>query len=264
MDNADKGQVSSSAAEIYEAFFVPALFQEWPPEVAADLQAGQKVLDVACGTGVLAHTAARIVGASGEVTGLDINEGMLAVARSKSSDITWKQGRAEDLPFEDNIFDAVVSQFGLMFFEDREAALMEMVRVLKPGGYLAVAVWNSLDNTPGYASMFALLQRMFGDEVANSLRYPFILGDTEALKALFDGIGLNEITVKTIDKPARFPSLQAWVYTEIKGWVLSDVLTDEQTTQLVNEAEKELATYVVDDGTVRFSAPAHIVSGVKA
>lgn len=125
------GQVAASAAEVYEQFLVPALFAEWPPHVlaAAGVQAGDRVLEVACGTGILARAAENIVGPSGTVVGVDINEGMLAVARTKSSTIDWKAGAAEALPFEAASFDRVVSQFGLMFFQDPRKALAEMRRV---------------------------------------------------------------------------------------------------------------------------------------
>ena len=82
---------------------------------------------------------------------------------------TWRHGRAEELPFDDHTFDAVISQFGLMFFEDRQAAIREMFRVLRPGGRLAVAVWDSLENTPGYLAVTELLQRLFGAEAADAL-----------------------------------------------------------------------------------------------
>ena len=90
------------------------------------------MLDVACGTGVLARAVADRVGAKGSVVGLDVNPGMLAVAERLAPSITWRQGRAESLPFEKEDFDAVLSQFALMFFEDQVAALEEMKRVLRP------------------------------------------------------------------------------------------------------------------------------------
>jgi ubiquinone/menaquinone biosynthesis C-methylase UbiE len=150
MEEQSTGQVTRSAAEIYEEFFVPALFREWAPRVAAaaHLAAGDTVLDVACGTGVLAREAAQRVAPRGAVTGLDRNEGMLAVARRAAPAVDWRVGRAESLPFADGAFAAVVSQFGLMFFEDRVAALKEMWRVLRPGRRLAVAVWDSLSAAP--------------------------------------------------------------------------------------------------------------------
>lgn len=114
MEESEKGQVSTSAAKIYESFYLPALFQEWVGRVCATatLASGESVLDVGCGTGVLAREALDHVNPNGRVVGLDVNEGMLAVAQSASSDIDWKLGQAEALPFEAGTFDAVVSQFG--------------------------------------------------------------------------------------------------------------------------------------------------------
>lgn len=266
VNQSDQGQVNANAAEVYEEFFVPALFEEWTNRVvdAAGIQPGHKVLDVACGTGVLARTVANRVGPAGSVVGLDVNKGMLAVAARIAPEIEWRQGQAETLPFDDASFDAVVSQFGLMFFENRQAAIQEMVRVLRPGGRLAVAVWDSLDNTPGYAAMVKLLQRLFGDKVANGLRAPYILGNTQQLQALFGQAELPNVEITTLEGTARFPSIEAWVYTDIKGWVLADMLDDNQIELLVKEAQQALTPFVQADGRVAFSAPAHIISGHRA
>jgi SAM-dependent methyltransferase len=265
MNDIEKGQVIHSAAEVYDEFFLPALFQEWTDQVveAAQIGPGQTVLDVACGTGVLAQTAAERVGLSGSVVGLDINEGMLAVAQRKSPDIEWRHGQAESMPFPNHCFDAVISQFGLMFFEDRRAAVWEMVRVLRPGGRLSVAVWDSLDNTPGYASVTSLLQRLFGDEAADALRAPYVLGDIQVLRSLFSGVGLSDVSIETHQGTARFLSLDSWMYTDVKGWTLADVLDDDQFDLLREEAEQELQPFVGQDGTITFSAPAHIVTAYK-
>lgn len=261
----DRGQVNTSAAKVYEEFFVPALFQEWCNRVAqaAHIQPGQRVLDVGCGTGILARTLAERVGPEGEVVGLDINEGMLAVARQKAPKIEWRSGPAEALPFEDNSFDAVVSQFSLMFFEDRSAALKEMVRVLRPDGRLVVAVWDSLENTPGYAAMTDLLQRLFGDEAANALRAPFNLGDTSLLKSIFTEAGLPTAKITTIEGSARFASLEAWVTTDIKGWTLADMIDEAQFQQLLTEVKKSLQSFVTPQGEVMFGSPAHIVTAIS-
>lgn len=263
--DSDRGQVNTAAAEIYEAFFVPALFGEWGSRLAdaARIQPGQRVLDVACGTGVLARAVAERVGPAGEVIGLDINEGMLAVARRLAPQIEWRSGPAEALPFEDNSFDAVVSQFALMFFEDRRAALAEMWRVLRPGGHLAIAVWDSLDRTPGYAAMVALLQRLFGDAVADALRAPFNLGDTARLQSLFTEAGIPNAEITTITGAARFASIEAWATTDIKGWTLAEMIDDAQFHHLLTEAEKELQPFVTPAGSVAFDSPAHIVTATK-
>ncbi|NDJ76475.1 MAG: methyltransferase domain-containing protein [Chloroflexi bacterium] len=268
-DKHDRGQVNRTAADIYEEFFLPALFQEWTDRVAdaAQVQAGDHVLDVACGTGVLARTVATRIannGSGARVVGLDVNEGMLAIAARKAPDIDWRHGRAEDLPFDTDSFDAVVSQFGLMFFEDREAAIREMVRVLRPGGRIAVAVWDALENTPGYAAMVDLLQQLFGEEAAHGLRVPYILGDKTALQKLFARAGLPQVAITTHRGTARYPSVKSWVYTDVYGWVLMDVLDETQVDRLVAAAEQALARFVQPDGSVMFDAPAHIISATKA
>lgn len=102
------------------------------------------------GTGVLAREAIRRVGQKGQVVGVDLNEGMLAVAARAEPTIEWRQGDAGDLPFEDANSHVVVGQFALMYFPDRVAALREMWRVLAPNGHLAVAAWASIEHARGY------------------------------------------------------------------------------------------------------------------
>ncbi len=261
----ETGQITSNAAEIYEEFFVPALFQEWTERVidAASIRPGNRVLDVACGTGVLARTAAERVGVDGVVIGLDVNPGMLAVAERKGPAITWRQGRAESLPFADAEFDAVVSQFALMFFDDQVSALGEMRRVVRPNGRVAVAVWGSIEETTGYSSMSDLLRRLFGEEAATSLSAPYSLGDLADVRSLFSQAGMPDVTTHTMIGTARFPSIRSWVFTDIKGWTLADVLDDEQFSRLQEHAEREMQPFVIDDGSVAFAAPAHIVTWIK-
>jgi ubiquinone/menaquinone biosynthesis C-methylase UbiE len=264
MDKSD-GQVSSDAAGIYENFFVPALFAEWAPRMAkaAGIVPGQRVLDVACGTGVVARECAGRVGENGSVAGLDINDGMLAMARSKAPGIDWRQGRAESLPFDDGYFDAVVSQFGLMFFADRAKAVAEMRRVLKPGGRVAVAVFDRIGNSPGYADMVALLERLFGRAIADELRAPYAWGDTARLRTLFADAGFAAIDIDTIAGTARFPSIEDWVFTDIRGWTLADRIDDAQYETLLGEAREALRQYRQADGSVRFASTAHIVTAQK-
>ena len=259
------GQVAQNAAEIYEEFLVPALFQEWVERVAdaAQIEEGHHVLDVACGTGVLTREVERRVGPQGSVIGLDVNEGMLAVARKKSPHIQWKHGRAESLPFDNNSFHTVVSQFGLMFFEDRSAAIREMSRVLLPGGRLAVAVWDKLENSPGFAALVTLLERLFGAQAAEALSAPFSLGHLEDLLPLFRTSDLQNVQVTTINGTARFSSINSWVFIETKGWTLGNSIDENQYQHLLKEAQRELQPYVLSDGTVEFRIPAHIVTASK-
>jgi SAM-dependent methyltransferase len=257
-------QRQTEAATAYQNLFVPALFQEWAPRVgsAARLKPGDRVLDVACGTGVLAREAAARVGPTGRVTGLDLNPGMLAVAERMAPDIRWRQGDAGNLPFQASWFDAVVSQFGLMFFPDRVGAIREMARVLAPGGRLAVAVWDSLDRTPAYAAEVALLERMAGPAAADALRFPFVLGDTGKLIELFSAAEFSAVAVSTHTGTGRFPSIRVMIEADLRGWLplVGITLEDELIERILAEAETALAPYRLADGTVGFETPAHIVA----
>ena len=261
-------QALIETATAYEALFVPALFRQWTTIVAdaAHIKSGDRVLDVACGTGVLAREAAARAGQTGRVVGLDPHAGMLAVAKSVSPVIDWEQGTAEALPFPDRSFDAVVCQFGLMFFTDRDRAVREMLRVLAPGGRCAVAVWDTLENVPAFAALVALLDRIAGTAAGDALRAPFVLGDRQALAALFSGAGAGHVNVATRQGTARFPSTREFVEAEIKGWlpVMGVTLPEPTINRILAEAENVLARYATPAGGLAFDVSAHVVSSRKS
>jgi SAM-dependent methyltransferase len=251
------GQVRGDAAEVYERFFVPAMFREAAGQVlaAVGVPAGSDVLDVACGTGVLARAAAQHT-APERVTGLDRNEGMLEVARRVAPAIQWRAGTAEALPFPDASFDRAFCLFGVMFFDDRPAAMRELRRVLRAGGKAAIAVWASLDRSPGYAGMVRLLERLFGADVADELRAPFALGSPRDLEQLLANAGARATRIETLPVVAHFPSLEAWVRTDIEGWTLAGRLDQAQCSALLEAARVDLRDFVLPDGRVAFDDPA--------
>lgn len=256
-----------AGARAYERLHVPALFKQWCPRVlnAAGVEPGDWVLDVACGTGVLAREALIRVGPMGRVAGVDSGRGMLVVAREIAPDIEWQEAAAEHLPYPDHLFDVVVCQFGLMFFSDRLQALREMIRVLKPGGRLAVAVWDRLENSEAYPIEVELLERVVGHEAANALRAPFALGDKNYLMALFKNSGAQSLNLITENGIAHYPSIKAMVEADLRGWlpIMGVFLTDEQVSGILAAAEIELVDYVTANAGIMFSSPAHIVTGAK-
>jgi SAM-dependent methyltransferase len=214
---------------------------------------------------VLAREAAARVGTTGMVAGIDPGPGMLAVAERLAPTVEWRQGTAESLPYADQTFDAVVSQFGLMFFTDRRQALREMVRVLTPGGQLAVAVWDALENSPAYPIEVALLEAIAGQPAADALRAPFVLGDRKELATLFHSAGVDSVAIASRTGTARFPSIRTMVEADLRGWlpVMGVLLEEEQIQDILAEAERALLRYVTAEGEVVFDSPAHIISGTR-
>jgi SAM-dependent methyltransferase len=257
-------QAQIDAANAYEALFVPALFGQWVQKVAdaAKIHPGQRVLDVACGTGILAREIASRIGSGGRIVGIDPSPGMVAVAKQLGPDVEWREGVAESLPFPDQSFEAVVSQFGLMFFTDRHQALREMLRVLTPQGRLVVAVWDSLDDIPAYASAVALLERTAGRQAADALRAPFVLGNRKDLATLFSEAGVASAEIATHRGTAQFPSIRTMVEAELRGWlpVMGVILTEDQIGRILQEAEQALGSYAAADGRATFHLSAHLVT----
>ncbi|WEX78942.1 class I SAM-dependent methyltransferase [Sinorhizobium numidicum] len=256
-----------SPAEVYDAHFVPALFARWGPVVAAEAEVreGERVLDVACGTGALTIAVADIVGPTGSVVGLDANPEMLAVARRKPVQVEWLEGTAESLPLPDSSFDAVVSQFGLMFFQHKPQALREMMRVLKPGGSLAVAICDAIENSPGYNAFAQLLDRLFGKRVGDAFRTPFILGDAKLLHDICREAAIDDAGVVQRNGKVQFESIDALVSTERACvWTLGGVLTDEEFARLLKESKTALRPFVIDRGTIEFDMPSLIITARKS
>lgn len=257
------------ASAIYQDQIVPALMEEWAPRVAAAaaIRPGQRVLDVACGTGVLTRAAAIRTGPSGAVTGLDLSPRMLAIAAHLSPALTWQEGTAEALPFPDESFDAVVSQFGLMFVPDPALALREMMRVLKPGGRLAVAVWASLTDTPAYAAEVALVERLAGTTAGAPLRAPFHLGDPARLAERFLAAGIPDAKIALHEGHGAFPSIRTMVELDLSVLLpmMGVALEDEHIAEILRRAEVEVRPFVTEDGgKVVFASPAILGTAVKA
>lgn len=265
MSEPETVQLSTDAAVVYEQDFVPALFGQWAPRLAdaADVRPGDRFLDVGCGTGVVAREAALRIGPNGRVVGFDLNKSMLAVAKRMHPEIEWRQGDAIQLPFEDESFDAVVSQFMLMFIADRVAAIEEMWRVLAPGGRLAVAVWMAFERSVGDVALAEIARRLIGDDAAESFKAPYVLGDEDELLGLFHAAGLTDARVETHEGSFFFPTIDEMVRVWVKGWVLAD-MDDDTYAALLKEAHKDLNHFCNDDGAIKMPMDALIVTARKA
>ena len=204
----------STQAESYESYMVPALFAPWASQLVqrANPQPGERVLDLACGTGVVA----RLLGFKGAVTAIDLSPTMLSVGRAAAEgeglDIEWRQGRAEQLPFADCSFDLVLCQFALMFFANRAAALSEAYRILTGDGRLCLNVWQALDRHPFYETLHHVIQRRLG---MSTIRDIFALGDEDELCGLLTNAGFQCVEIEAVSITARFPNPEGFLAGEV-------------------------------------------------
>jgi ubiquinone/menaquinone biosynthesis C-methylase UbiE len=250
-------QLSGNAPEAYERYIVPALFNEWAHDLieTVAVQSGERVLDIACGTGVVARSVAPVVGGTGQVVGVDVNEGMLAMARtippSSGAMITWHQGDAAALPVPDTAFDVVLCEQGLQYFPQRAAALQEMARVLVPGGRLALSVWRALERQPFFVALVDAIEAHLGAEVAALQRAAFTLGDADELRGLVTAAGFRTPHVRLVVKLMRAPSLAEY----LRGYVAATpmagavaAMDDATRTTMFQTLQNTLRPYVDDTG----------------
>jgi len=253
----EQWQVSGSAPEAYEHYLVPTLFTPWAEDLVdrMALRPGERVVDVACGTGIVARLAAHRINPGGAVTGLDLNPGMLSVARSlpPPADVTmeWREGSAMTLPFANATFNVVLCQQGLQFFPDRLAALREMYRVLVPGGRLGLSVWRPLRQNPYMAALGDALERRVNAEVATGMRTVCSMGDAEALRSLLLQAGFRDARISIQILVMRFASVETFVpgqfaATPFAGTIAA--LDANARSALLEDVRMALRSYAEDAG----------------
>ncbi|HEX6336056.1 MAG TPA: methyltransferase domain-containing protein [Jiangellaceae bacterium] len=259
-------QVSVEQAEAYESMFVPALFGDWaePLVEAAGVRPGHRVLDVACGTGVVARAAADRVDRQGSVVGVDINDGMLEVARRLRPQLEWRRADAADLPFADDSFDVVLCQAALMFFPDRVAALREIARVTTAGGTVGLHVWAGLPAQAGYGPLTEIAARHAGPEAVNLLGSYWVLGDLDFMAQLAAAAGLRVHEARTRTGTARFASIDHLVETEVKSTPLGERIDDDVYQRIVDDARDELRPFVTVTGAVQLPIAGHLITARPA
>jgi ubiquinone/menaquinone biosynthesis C-methylase UbiE len=256
-------QLAGDSAEAYERYLVPVIFTTMAERLLdlADLKTGERLLDVGCGTGIVARLAAARVGATGRVTGLDLNDGMLRVARRLGPGVDWRQGDALALPFADRAFDVVTSQQMLQFVPDAAKALREMRRVVARGGRVVVAVLRPIEFTPAYVPLAEALTRHAGPEAGAMMRSPFPDYDRERLRSLFRAAGFADVHVRVQVADERYPSPSEMLRQEAASSPLAgplSALPEARREALVREIESTLDRYR-DDAGVTFPMETFLV-----
>jgi ubiquinone/menaquinone biosynthesis C-methylase UbiE len=246
---------AGSATENYERYFVPAIGGPLADQLvaAAALRPGERVLDVACGTGIVARLAADRVGPAGKVAGADVNPGMLAVARAAAAasgrtSIQWYETAAEAMPLPDAAYDVVFCQLALQFFSDKIAALREMRRVLVPGGRAYATV-------PASTAFFDVLEkavtRHVGPEIGMFVGQVFSLSEPGELEGLYRSAGFDEVRVRMETTSLRLPAARDFLWQYVYSTPLSGPigrLNVEGRAALEHDVVAGWARWAADDG----------------
>ena len=264
----DHWQMDASAPELYERYLVPAITSVWANDLLDRIapQRCESLLDIACGTGVVARLAAQR-GHSGRLVGLDLNTAMLAVARTRSPVIEWIEGSALDLPFEANSFDVVLCQLGLQFFPDRSLALKEMVRVLKLGGRAGLSVYSAIEQTPAAHVFVQALDKYLGSESSRTKRSEHLSCGAQELGTWAKQAGFSVVNVATVAKQIAFPSMLDYVRFQLTATPMAALLKEKDAAgrehlieSIAADAASRLAPSMLKGGNLTFPQESFVVT----
>ena len=252
---------TGSAAQAYQRFFVPAIATPVSTQLvnAAALRTGEAVLDVACGTGLIARRAAAAVGVTGTVTGVDLAPDMIDVAAAtdqpQGADIEWQVTDAVSIPQPDRSYDVALCQMGLMFIENKAAALAEMHRILKFGGRIVINVPGLIQ--PPFEGMASAIAEHINPELAGFVRAVFSMHDPEPLGDLLAQVGFGEVAtteyVAEFDLPG--PAEFLWQYINLTPMAPRIAEASEETqAEMEAQVVNSWAGWVVD-GRVPLAQP---------
>ncbi|MEX0732388.1 MAG: methyltransferase domain-containing protein [Aquisalimonadaceae bacterium] len=245
-----------SPAENYQRYFVPSIGAPVAEDLIdiSGLQPGQRVLDVACGTGVVTRLAAERVGAAGAVAGLDVNPGMLAVARSQTPpdvSIDWYEASAESMPLPDEAFDVTLCQMGLQFVPNKLAALREMRRVLAADGRAFVTLPGP--KPPMFAIMTDALAHHLSPDVASFADLVFSMHDVDELTELMRSAGFREVDVEAKPRTLRLPAPADFLWQYIHSTPLTEAAAqagEAKRDALERDVCAQWQEFVVEDGSM--------------
>jgi SAM-dependent methyltransferase len=214
----------------------------------ANPQPGERVVDIACGTGIVARKTAPRVGTGGAVVAVDINPAMLTVGRAltapEGATIEWREGDAQALPLPDNTFNLALCSAGLQFFPDRPAAVREMYRVLQPEGRLGVSVARSLDLNPASNLVWGTIARHL-NTTPEMLTPAFSLGNAETFRSLLESAGFADVALfsrSCVVREPRNPQLIAGIFASLPSSVVPALVAMgmEERNNLAQAVESEI------------------------
>jgi ubiquinone/menaquinone biosynthesis C-methylase UbiE len=244
-------QLSGDAPTAYTRYAVHIL-APWTDDLIAQgsCKSGDRVLDIACGTGIVASRVNLVSKTKCKVVGIDVNEGMLNMAR-RNTLIEWHLGSATELPFEDGSFDVVLCQQGLQYFPDRAAAMREVARVLVPGGRVSLNVWGALDRQPFHLALVDAVGAFIGAETKTAFDLAFSLNTSDELRQLASDAGLRQVRIRFEHRTMRYPSAADLAVGFMQATPIASqfvALSEEKPNAFAAHASEWLSSYVDDAG----------------
>lgn len=240
-------------AETYERILVPVIFAPWAQDLierARPIGPADRILDLGCGTGIVARRLRERLGGGARITGVDASTEMIAMARTLAPELDWREGNAMKLPFADATFELAVSQQMLQFVPDRVAALREIRRVLVPGGRLVAATWRARREQPLYEVLGQIAERHLG--AANEKRFSF--GDDSALRAVLSDAGFTAIRVEVVTRTDHYRQFPYRLNALAANFDLSGL----------SAAEREARLSTVEAESIEASKPFAVEGGIAA
>ena len=200
-----RADFTGSLPRHYDACLGPLMFEPYAIDLVERLpMTGEmRVLELACGTGIVTRRLREALPASATLTATDLNQAMVSYARAAVplAGISWQDADAQDLPFPDASFDAVVCQFGIMFLPDTARGFAEAHRVLTPGGTLLANAWHSLDENPAYGALNDALAALFPDDPPSFLHTPYGYHDRSRILADAAAGGFTDVRLDDVRTP---------------------------------------------------------------
>lgn len=217
-----------SIPEYYDRFLGPRIFSDYADDLASRVSTKQPraVLELAAGTGIVSRKLRDALPSYCDLLATDLNPPMLATARSKfqaDENISFEMADATNLPFEDNRFDVVVCQFGVMFFPDKEKSYAEVLRVLRPGGQYIFSVWGSWDENPFAAIAHSVVADMYPDKPPGFYKVPFGYHDTQEIHDSLMSTGFTQCKSDALALTSTIPSAKEFA----RGLVFGNPLLEE-------------------------------------
>ena len=254
----------------YDRYLGPLLFHHFADDLAARVPVapGVRVLEIACGTGIVTERLVRRLAGQGTLVATDLNDAMIAHAKARGvvgPGLEWRQADGTSLPFPDRGFDVVVCQFGLMFFPDKAAGVREAYRVLRPGGTYVFNVWHRIEHNAVARIAHDTFREFFPTDPPQFYQTPFSLNDATAVRRLLDAAGFSDVAHETVDRVGQSPSAADAARGLVEGNPVIGTIMERRPEALpdIKAAVAHNVAADLGDHPVRGRLRAHVFTAVR-